>query len=119
MRQCPKCGYKDLLEWKNLPHQLYHEYMTWEDFKRLYPKLAEELERVVVAKQKGNMVNGQDGHGYHLTRQRKHGRWVHRTLIELCLKGKWFSGSSVYEKPKPPNQKRLFEEKEKGEGRGD
>lgn len=109
MRICPSCGFKDFLEWKNLPHQLYHEYMAWEDFKRLYPKLADELERIVAAKQKGNMVDGKDGHAYHLTKQRKQGRWVHRVPIELCIKGKWFSGSSIYEKPKSPNQCRLDE----------
>lgn len=109
MRVCPKCGYKDYLEWKNLPHQLYHEYMTWEDFQRLYPNIAVELERLVAAKQKGNMIDGKDGHGYHLTRQTKKGRWVHRVPIEMCRNGKWFSGSSIYEKPKSPNQRRLDE----------
>ena len=109
MRVCPKCGYKDFLEWKNLPHQLYHEYMTREDFQRLYQKIAEELLRIVAAKQKGNVVDGKDGHAYHLTRLTKKGQWVHRVPIELCPKGKWFSGSSIYEKPKSPNQKKLLE----------
>jgi len=35
MRVCPKCGYKDLLIWRNNPHRLYtqycklHELETW------------------------------------------------------------------------------------------
>ena len=104
MRVCPSCGYKDFLEWKNLPHQLYHEYMILEDFERLYPELAKQLKEKVKLKQRGNMVDGKDGHGYHLVKA----GYVHRVPIQLCPNGRWFSGSSIYENPnRVKNQTKL------------
>ena len=102
MRVCPKCGHKDYLEWKNLPYQLYNEYMAWADFQNLYPKIASELEL------SPKFVNGKDGHGYHRI---KKGHIVHRAPIELCINGKFYHGSSTMEKHKikVPSQLKLSE----------
>lgn len=104
MRTCPNCGFKDPLEWKNLHFQLYHEYMTLEDFKRIYPKLAAELLRQQKLKKTKNILFD-DFNAYHLT----NAGYVHRVPRELCPNGKWFHASSLYEKPKDPFQKKLME----------
>lgn len=106
MRVCPKCGYRDPPEWKNLHFQLYHEYMPFEDFQRLYPKLAAELlqkQEIVGTK---NIVFD-EYNAYHLTRA----GYVHRVQKELCPNGKWFYASSIYEKPKDPFQRTLLPQK--------
>lgn len=102
MRVCPKCGYHDPIEWKNLHFQLYHEYMTLEDFQQLYPKLAAEL---LQKQEKVGTKNiaFDEYNGYHLTKA----GYVHRVPKELCLNDKWFHASSLYEKPKDPFQKKL------------
>lgn len=101
MRVCPKCGYEDPLEWRNLPHQLFMEYMRIEDFRRLYPELAEQLH--------DNSVVLADHNAYHLTRK----GFVHRLPETHCLtkdgKPKWNWYSSCYEKPKDRRQTRLLE----------
>ena len=104
MRTCPKCGFRDSLEWKNLHFQLYHEYMTLEDFRRLYPKLARELLKQQTEIGTKNIVYD-DYNAYHLTKA----GYVHRVPKELCPDGKWFHASSIYEKPKDPFQQRLLE----------
>lgn len=104
MRVCPKCGFKDPLEWKNLHFQLYHEYMALEDFQRIYPKLAKEL--LLQQKQlRTKNITFDEGHAYHLTKK----GYVHRVPKELCPNGKWFHASSLYEKPKDPFQRKLLE----------
>ena len=78
--------------------------MTLEDFKRLYPKLARELceqqEKVGTKNITFDKYNA-----YHLTKA----GYVHRVMKELCLNGKWFHASSLYEHPKDPFQKKLLE----------
>lgn len=92
MKVCPKCGYRDPPEWRNLHFQLYTEYMEMEEFERLYPDLAERL--------KSNPYLVQDQHNaYHLTKA----GYVHRVPNELIFNRKWYHGSNTTEKPKKPS----------------
>ena len=97
MRVCPKCGFRDPLEWKNLRFRIYAEYMTFEDFQRVYPDLAALLKE-------SPKILCDEHHCYHLT---KSGH-VHRVPKYLCIDGKFYHGSSTLEKPKDPFQKKLF-----------
>jgi hypothetical protein len=100
MRVCPKCGYNDPIIWKNMPHQLYQEYTTFEDFEQEYPDLAPKLK--LSPKLLLDSCNG-----YHLS---KSGH-VHRCPKYLCVNGKFYHGSSTLEKhrkPIPLNQRRLL-----------
>jgi len=96
MKVCPKCGFCDPPEWKNLHFQLYSEYMPFEDFEQLYPELAAKL------KQNPKLVLD-EYNGYHLTKA----GYVHRAPKYLCINGKFYHGSSTTEKPKDPFQKKL------------
>ena len=96
MRICPNCGYVDPPEWKNCRWQLYTEYMTFEDFEMLYPKLA------IILKKFPKLITD-NCNGYHLT---KSGH-VHRVPKYLCINGKFYHGGSTTEKPKDPFQKKL------------
>jgi len=104
MRVCPKCGFHDPPEWKNLHFQLYHEYITFEDFQQLYPTLAERLLEIQKAAGTKNIIFDEYT-AYHLTKA----GYVHRVPKELCPEGKWFHASNLYEKPKDPFQKKLLE----------
>ena len=108
MRVCPKCGYRDPLEWKNMPHQLYQEYMTFEEFRELYPKLATALLLEMKIRGTKNVIFD-ESNGYHLSKA----MYVHRCPKYLCKNGKFYHGSSTLEKPKhkDPLQKKLFEKK--------
>jgi len=89
MKICPKCGFVDPPEWRNLHFQLYTEYMKLEDFEQLYPQLAAQL--------KANPYIIFDKYNaYHLTKA----GYVHRVPKYLCSNGKWYHGSSTTEKPK-------------------
>jgi len=103
MRICPKCGFVDPPEWKNLHFQLYHEYMIFDDFQRLYPQLAARLKqnpKIIFDDKKQN--------AYHLTKA----GYVHRVPAYLITdEKKWFHASSLYEKPKDPFQKKLADKK--------
>ncbi len=101
MRVCPDCGCVDPPEWKNLHFQLYTEYMIFDDFNRLYPKLAAELKKnpyLIFDEKKFN--------AYHLTKA----GYVHRVPNVLIIDGKWYHGGNTTEKPKKdPFQRKLGE----------
>ena len=96
MRVCPKCGYVDPLQWKNLPMRLYGEYMTFEEFKELYPTIAEQL------RQNPKIVFN-EYNAYHLSKA----GYVHRCPKILCQNGRFYHESSTKEKPKDPFQRKL------------
>lgn len=106
MRVCPKCGFVDPPEWKNLHFQLYHEYMTLEDFKQLYPQMAELLlEQQQKVGTKNIIFDEKKHHAYHLTKA----SYVHRVPAYLIIDRKWFHASSLYDKPKDRFQRKLLE----------
>jgi len=96
MRTCPNCGFADPPQWKNVPFRLYGEYMTFAEFKELYPQIAEELV-------KNPKLVFDKYNGYHLTRA----GYVHRVPKQFCVDGKFYHESSTHEKPKDPFQKKL------------
>ena len=106
IRVCPKCGYEDPLEWRNLPHQLFMEYMRFDDFERLYPELAAHL------KENPKLIFD-EFNAYHLTKK----GFVHRLPKTHCLmkngEAKWNWYSSCYCKPKDPFQRKLLEVSQK------
>lgn len=78
MRVCPKCGFKDPPEWRNLRFQLFTEYTEFESFNRLYPELAAAL-------LENPKIVFDEHHAYHLTRSNH----VHRLPKYMCFNGKW------------------------------
>jgi len=44
MRVCPKCKYVDPPEWRHSKFSYWIDFCLWEDFKKLKPELAKDLE---------------------------------------------------------------------------
>ena len=85
-----------------MPHQLYQEYMMFEEFKEIYPELAADLLADKEIRGTKNVIFD-DHNGYHLSKA----MYVHRCPKYLCINGKFYHGSSTLEKPKDPHQKKL------------
>lgn len=88
MRVCPQCGFIDPPEWKHCKYSYHIDACTFENFKLLFPKLAENLK-------KGGDITEDANYYYRLTKK--------SLVVERKAKIEWTEnrnpfGAEKYEK---------------------
>lgn len=95
---CPNCGYQEMYDWKNSPHQLYMHYLNPDEaeaFLAAHQKLAAAL-----------VLNSKYAEeGYYAYRITKSGH-LHRQPKAHCVNGKWTNYSSCYENARRARQRK-------------